>query len=383
MEPMHVVWEGTQFVYHSLALVNRELCLQLMDAGHEVSIIPYEPSQFRPEVVDRFSKLASRINTSFHRNIDIHICHQWPPKLTPPSQGHWVVMQPWEWGSLPKNWVKVFSDLVDEIWVPSHYVRQVYFSSGVPIEQVRVIPNGVNSDIFHPGVKPMALSSKKRFKFLFVGGVIYRKGIDILLEAYISAFHKSDNVSLIIKDMGGNSFYREKKFRKKIDMLMRLKDVPEIIYIDKIFSENELAGLYTACNALVHPYRGEGFGLPILEAMSCGIPPITTNGGACLDYCNEQSCFLVKAEKKRLAEKRIANLETVKYPWFYEVNIDDLKCKMLYAYQHEDKIRKKGLAASKYVCEHWTWKHSAQKIQERLFFLKNAPIRRYRHKMVN
>ena len=41
-------------------------------------------------------------------------------------------------------------------------------------------------------------------------------------------------------------------------------------------SEAELAGLYTACDCLVHPYRGEGFGLPIAEAMACGLPVIVT-----------------------------------------------------------------------------------------------------------
>lgn len=376
MEPMHVVWEGTQFAYHSLALVNRELCLQLMGAGHKVSIIPYEPDQFRPEAGSRFAELASQSNTTCQCAAGIHIRHQWPPKLTPPPQGHWVVMQPWEWGSLPRDWVGVFSNLVDEIWVYSHYVRRVYFSSGVPIERVRVIPLGVNPDIFHPAVKPMALVPKKPFKFLFVGGTIYRKGIDILLAAYADTFHKSDNVCLVIKDMGKDTFYKENKFREKIHKLMQRKNTPQIVYIDKMFSETDLAGLYTACHVLVHPYRGEGFGLPIIEAMSCGVLPITTNGGACLDFCNQQRCFLVKAAKKRLSEKRVADVETVHYPWVYQVDIDDLKRKMLYAYQHPDQIMKKGRIASKYVREHWTWRQAARKVQERLSALSETPIRR-------
>ena len=78
-------------------------------------------------------------------------------------------------------------------------------------------------------------------------------------------------------------------------------------YIEKILSEDEVVGLYTACNVLVHPYRGEGFGLPILEAMACGIPAIVTNGGACLDFCNEKNSLLVQANKKISKEKRVGN----------------------------------------------------------------------------
>ena len=44
--------------------------------------------------------------------------------------------------------------------------------------------------------------------FLFVGGTIARKGIDILLDAYTSQFTADDDVCLVIKDFGTDSFYK-------------------------------------------------------------------------------------------------------------------------------------------------------------------------------
>ena len=56
-------------------------------------------------------------------------------------------------------------------------------------------------------------------------------------------------------------------------------------YIDRILSETEMAGLYAACDCLVHPFRGEGFALPIVEAMACGLPVIVTGARAGARLC--------------------------------------------------------------------------------------------------
>jgi len=375
--PTKIAWEGSQFVYHSLALINRELCLQLMDSDYEISIIPYEPDQFCTEVDPRFKALAGRINKPLTGKADVHVRHQWPPKLIPPPEGHWVIIQPWEFGSLPEKWVQVFSTQIDEMWVPSNYVRQVYIDSGIPPERVVVIPNGINPVKFHPEVKPYQLKTPKKFKFLFVGGTIYRKGIDLLLQAYLDTFKRSDDVCLVIKDMGGNSFYAGQTFKEQISKIQQNKDTPEIEYILETLTEDELIGLYTACNVLTHPYRGEGFGLPIIEAMACGIPPIVTNGGACLDFCNSTNSLLVKAHKKSYPEKKVGDIITINYPWMYEIQTEDLKEKMRYAYEHTEEMRTMGKGNSENIRKCWTWSNAAQKLKDRIEYLRRVSILRY------
>ncbi len=380
-ESLNIRWEGSQFVYHSLALINRELCLQLQEAGHTVSIIPYEPDEFDCEVDERFQKLSNCTNAGFSGPVDVHVRHQWPPNLTAPDEGHWIIIQPWEFGSLPKQWVEVFSTQVDEMWVPSNYLRQVYLESCVPAERVFVVPNGINPDKFHPEVRPYKLKTKKKFKFLFVGGTIHRKGIDLLLVAYINVFKKSDDVCLVIKDMGCDSFYQGMTFKEFIKKIKRRKNAPAIEYIDAIIPEEELTGLYTACDVLVHPYRGEGFGLPIIEAMACGTPAIVTNGGACLDFCNYENSLLVKAIKIQSAEKKVEYFDTMDFPWFYEVNLNDLKKHMCYAFQNPVLMKKLGGKATQDAHNHWTWKHATQIIQERIAVIKQSPIQRHTIKM--
>lgn len=50
--------------------------------------------------------------------------------------------------------------------------------------------------------------------------------------------------------------------------------------LDQALTRRQLAGVYTACDLLLHPYRGEGFCLPVLEARACGLPVLATGGGA-------------------------------------------------------------------------------------------------------
>ena len=143
----------------------------------------------------------------------------------------------------------------------------------------------------------------------------------MLLKAYQHTFTARDPVCLVIKDMGSGSFYRGKTAGDDIGRIMATAGAPEIEYLDRDLSGEELAGLYTACDCLVHPYRGEGFGLPIAEAMASGLPVIVTGYGAALDYCCEQNAFLIPARIMRFRQKRIDDLETVDYPWLAEPDV--------------------------------------------------------------
>ena len=68
-----IVWEGSQFGYHSLALLNRELCLKLIDAGYDLSIIAHGRQPFGAETDDRFHELSDRFNRKLKMPADIHV----------------------------------------------------------------------------------------------------------------------------------------------------------------------------------------------------------------------------------------------------------------------------------------------------------------------
>ena len=372
-----IVWEGSQLVCHSLALINRELCLQLIDSDYEISIIPYEEDDILPDVDPRFEKIVHRTNKPLSGKADVHVRHQWPPYFNPPREGYWVIMQPWEFGSLPKAWVRPINTMVDEIWAISSFVRKCYIDSGIPADRVFVVPCGVDTITFQPAAPPIKLSTRKRFKFLFVGGTIHRKGIDILLDTYMDVFSEQDDVCLVIKDMGGTTFYRDMTARQMIQEYQSRPGAAEIEYIDHALSNKEMAGLYTACDCLVHPYRGEGFGLPIAEAMACELPVIITGYGAALDFCSPDTAYLLPSQVIHFPEKQVGGMETMDYPWLAEPDRDALKKMMGHVYEHPEEARVKGKAARIQIETDFTWEKAAETVRERLDALPLRPIRRF------
>jgi glycosyltransferase involved in cell wall biosynthesis len=255
---------------------------------------------------------------------DVLIRHRWPPNFTRPPHRRWVHIQPCEWGALPREWLAPLCTAVDEAWVPSDYVRQIFLGAGIPAHRVAVVPNGVDAGVFRPGLEPLPLDTDRRVRFLFVGGTIFRKGIDLLLEAYLDGFRPNDDVCLVIKEHGAETSYRGQTMSRDLERLAKASDLPPILYLTKDLADADLARLYAACDVLVHPYRGEGFGLPILEAMACGLPTIVPRGGACLDFCTDATSVFVDAPRREIAEADLG-IETVGPAWVLEPDVRQLR----------------------------------------------------------
>ena len=378
-EPRYgVVWEGTQFVTHSLALINRELALRMIAHGHEVALKLYEDHQWGADLDPRYRSLAERFDRRPLGPVDFHVRHQWPPRLDAPAEGRWIVIQPWEWGAVPKAWIRPFADDVDEIWTPSAFVRSCYFRAGIPAERVRVIPNGFDPARFNDRGAAMRLRTKKRFKFLFVGGTIRRKGVDILLDAYRRTFSRSDDVCLVIKDLGGASFYRGQTMAATIERFQADPGAPEVEYLDRDFDESAMAALYRAADVLVHPYRGEGFGLPILEAMACGVPVIVTGYGPALEFTRDDCAWYVEAREVSTGRSHVGDLETTEPIWLAEPDVVVLGARLREAAGDRTVTSAKGKRAAERAHAAYTWEHVDALVQERLAVLAKRAPRRFR-----
>ncbi|HEY2982258.1 MAG TPA: glycosyltransferase family 4 protein [Anaerolineales bacterium] len=373
----NVRWEGPQLLHHSFAVINRELCIQLArDARVDLSISPLWPNQFTPDADERFPLLYERFFQLPAGPIDVTVRHKPWPDFRPPAEGHWVTIQPWEYANIPEDWIKPMQNEVDEVWVHSQFVHDCYVRGGLTADRLQYIPLGVNTHIFRPDAAPTKLETDKRYKFLFVGGTQWRKGTDILLKAYHKAFSDRDDVCLVIKDLGNKTFYKGASYDKLLADLQRRAGAPQVLYLDSLFSDSELAGLYAACDCYVQPYRAEGFALPIAEAMACGLPVVVTDRGPAIDFVTEATGYMLPSRITYM-NKRWPGVSREKARIEYaEPDEGALIELMRHAVSHPEQLHQKGQAGSVHIRENWTWERSAQAVIRRFEALRELPIRR-------
>jgi len=214
-------------------------------------------------------------------------------------------------GSLHKHHVgQLFA--LDEIWVPSHFHKQLIVTNGLPAEKIVVIPEAVDVELMRlianrhrPLYIPGLLATT--FKFLSVFKLEDRKGWHQLVEGYCLAFTSSDDVVLVLHTYvyGVQDGWNPQAISKYISDHLDAKKCKEkskharpIIHISgKPLSSVDLVRLYTAADAYVSAHWGEGWGLPLSEAMSLGLPTIATDFSGNTEFMTKFNSFLVPIGK--------------------------------------------------------------------------------------
>jgi glycosyltransferase involved in cell wall biosynthesis len=266
---------GKFYDNQSLSIVNRNIALNLKDTL-DIKILPLDSFNIDNKVnIEQVKALNSMSIKEEQEDVDIQIRHSYPviwgwPKF---SKTKIVYIQPWEFMAIPSEWQYKFDTFADAIITPSVWTTNVYLNSGINPNKIYTIPNGYNPKIHNTENAKRSLTKR----FLYVGCHQYRKGVDVLLRAWAAATKNISNVELIIKDTP--QVYGQSNLQSDIIKIQYNTKCGKITYLDSIYSEQEMADLYKSCDFIIHPYRGEGFGMHILEAEQCGVISIVTAGG--------------------------------------------------------------------------------------------------------
>jgi len=286
--------EGSFDSSYSLAILNREMARALNKLYNgRVSLYSTEGNgdfapdtdflQKNPDIKKMWSisKKAQRA--------DVVLRNLYPPRIYD-LKGLTNMMNSygWEESVFPKEYVNHFNTYLDCLPVMSGYVKKVMIDNGITIP-VHIVGIGVDH-LLHKETGDITLKTKKKFKFLHISSCFPRKGIDVLLEVYCNSFSINDSVCLVIKTFPNP----HNNIKEQIDFYQnRFDKCPEIELIDFDISDNDIISLYKNCDCLVAPGRGEGFGLPIAEAMLFDLPVITTKFGGQTDFCADETAWLV------------------------------------------------------------------------------------------
>lgn len=188
-----------------------------------------------------------------------------------------VLYTMFEGDKLPQDWVNRLNDKPDVIVVPSNFCKKTFQDSGVK-KPILVLPL-----FFIPARRHVELKDDDVFTFGHQNSFImgHQKGDDVLMKAFIKAFGDDTSVKLILK--GRKHHYQALDH----DMLKKARKHKNIKVLLSDFSDDEIyTKFYSQLDCFVFPSRGEGFGMPPLEAMSIGVPTIVTAGHSLSDYAN-------------------------------------------------------------------------------------------------
>lgn len=299
---MNLEFLGKFYDNHSLSIVNRNIVLALYAKDIKVKIIALDSYNPQFKLDKNEVKILKELESLEYETADIQLRHTYPPVWAwPTSKDTKVVyIQPWEFTKAPFEWQYKFETFADGLIVPSNYSASVFSKGGIEPEKLFVVPNGYNTKVFNQDKSDLSAAKRlnidpNKFNFVFVGNSQWRKGLDILLNAWSSIFSKSDNAKLIIKD--NPRVYGRNNILNEIIRMQYKTECAEIVYIDDELSEEDMASIYKASKVLVHPYRAEGFAMHVQEAVACGCIPIVSAAGPTDDFIPANVGFKLQVQQ--------------------------------------------------------------------------------------
>jgi len=196
-------------------------------------------------------------------------------------RGHNVQWIVFESTRVPEHILNVLRP-ADQVWVPSHWGRDVLINNGIASDRIWVIPEGIDSKQFHPYGREL-YSQDRPFRFLSVGKYEQRKSFDETLQAFAQVFGNTPGVELIIK-----SNYFVDQAAKSNALKQRIADLglTNVTVIWGSVEHDRVADLYRSCDVFVFPTKGEGWGFPLIEAAASGMPIITVPYSGHTEFLN-------------------------------------------------------------------------------------------------
>jgi len=367
-----VVWSGHFTDYSGYGKANREIMFRvanvlkvnLLTTGLEGGLIQVDPYTRRRVEVYR--------NTRVHEKAPL--LRFFGPDYMPKERGRKIVWTMMETYKAHHSLVAMINQSYDELWTPTEWNRQVFIESGVRVPS-RVVPLGVNPAIYR-SIKGATLPLCRKitmdragemavpsgFVFLSVGLPSFRKGFDVLAEAFGKAFSGRDDVHLILAITHSLPEWNRELYRQFMG-----KNV-SVWTLEGQYNEHEMARIYSASNCYVSASRGEGWNLPVCEAAACGVPVIVPNNTSHPEVV-ERDAWMFPTEGAAIypeAKAVSAWYEGMPFAAFGKKSVDGLVEAMELVLEGGVEVEMRRNSLRYTMGKRWTWDSAADAVIERL-----------------
>jgi glycosyltransferase involved in cell wall biosynthesis len=169
------------------------------------------------------------------------------------------------------------------VFTVSETTRQdIHDTYRVPLDRIRVVPNGVDRTLFRPDALGATRGGAGEPYLLVVGASFAHKNIEELLA---HAHCWRERYRLVIVSSRGH-------YRQVLEQAVTSARLCDRVRFIDYAAQADLIRLYQRCAAFVYPSRWEGFGIPPLEAMACGAPVIVSDIPAHREVLGDHATFV-------------------------------------------------------------------------------------------
>ena len=355
-----IAWHSTLGFGGGYAVSSRAMAVALEDLGAEITYRyvygPGSPYPFpEPDATE-----SDRANRIMRRPLDpaaVQVVYGQGDILARNTGPYRIGYTMLEVDGIPAEWARQ-ANLMHEMWAPTDWGAQVLIDSGVT-RPVHVMPLGFDPDHFHPGITGFSLDGTFAFLSVFEWGE--RKAPELLMRAFSDEFGDDEPVVLVCKT--SNPDATVSVVEEVAALGLRPRGGRVVMSIGQRIPDHELGALYRSADCFVLPTRGEGWGLPVLEAMACGLPVITTDWGGTTAFLEPGIAYPLEIERLVPAVARCPYYDGFRWA---EPSYEHLRATMRHVFEHRQEAAAVGAAAAAAVHERWTWRHSAARLLARV-----------------
>jgi len=352
---------GTLFGSSGYASHTRSLA-EALNKVTPCKIITQLPPNFERDVSDAELEMIKR-DEDFKINLIITHPIYWVHNAYAETNYAYLI---WEGSHIPK-WIleEAKNEKITKILVASNHTLKAVENSTTDqaiLSKIILTPHGVKASFLGRSssnaerVDNLPLLAQDAFKFLANKGLRNledRGGLQYLIKAYLEEFNPDEKVELVLKLNGAYGI------PNLMEMFPALKGkTPKVSLITDHLTDEQLRELYNQCDVFVSPTRAEAFNLPCAEAMSQGLPVITSNFGGQTDYVTNSNGFLVSGKLKEVEHE----LEYEGVKWLTP-DIQELRRALRDAFENQEQWKLLGKQAQIDIKE-YTWDRTAKIIND-------------------
>lgn len=253
----------------------------------------------------------------------------------------------------------------DQVWVPSAWGRDILIASGVAADQCHVVPEGVNAALYHPYAPRV---ESPILSYLITGKYELRKSIIETVYAWHQEFGNDPDVELVVKT---NHFVNQTDKYNELTSWIESIGIHNVRVLWGTSSPSDLIDLYQQSHIFVLPTKGEGWGLPLIEAAAVGLPIITTMHSAHTEFLQHIPSSVVSVEYDMVP------IACEEYKFFYptedgdwgtwaQPRIDSIRSALRAARDNYPELQSRARANSAIIRDAFSWERSVDCVAQLL-----------------